>query len=406
MFTAEFKQTLPPPTEACILLTTYTMICYSGQRAEGADEIMKAVVSREWGLMLLDEVHVAPAKKFRKVLDLVSAHCKIGLTATLVREDALIGDLNILVGPKLYEANWMDLTQQGYLANVQCVEVWCHMTPEFYAKYLDESLSMRTQQLLYILNPTKFRACEFLMKYHEARGDKVIIFSDDVCALELYCRALERPFIHGGTPDTERSGNLLAFKTNPLVNCLGLSKVGDTALDIPEANVIIQVASHFGARRQEAQRLGRILRPKANMKTTSGFNAFFYTLVSTDTREMFYSAKRQQYLIDQGYTFKVVQDLMKLSDKESTLLRTKTQEISILNDVLKKDTSELDNIEEKAYRRNINDDFEKPSHGHTAHMKVDENNAKPKRKTGNLSSLSGAGGSRYMVLDAASSLHS
>lgn len=230
LFTAEFKMPLPPVEEACILLTTYTMICYGGQRAEGADVIMNNIVNREWGLMILDEVHVAPASRFRTVLHIISAHCKLGLTATLVREDDKIVDLNFLIGPKLYEANWMDLTQQGYLANVQCSEIWCPMTGEFYKKYLEKGLPKRRQQLLYIMNPTKFRVCEFLVKYHTDRGDKVIIFSDDTVALQLYCGVLQQPFIYGATPEQERIGNINAFRSNPLVNCLGLSKVGDTAL--------------------------------------------------------------------------------------------------------------------------------------------------------------------------------
>eukprot|EP01031_Cornospumella_fuschlensis_P008356 gene8356-10302_t len=106
-----------------------------------------------------------------------------GLTATLVREDARIADLNFLVGPKLYEANWMDLTLQGYLARVECSEVWCPMTKEFYAEYIKHSAQgSRLQRMLYTLNPTKFRVCEYLVSFHVARGDKVIIFSDDVPA--------------------------------------------------------------------------------------------------------------------------------------------------------------------------------------------------------------------------------
>lgn len=343
-------------TPGCIVISTYPMICHSGKRSADGQKMMDAISSREWGLIVLDEVHVAPAKMFRRVLDLVNAHCKLGLTATLVREDNLINDLIYLVGPKLYEANWSDLTQQGYLASVQCIEVWCPMTVEFYQEYLkygnyssatnatsrsymtaatysggaggsiptdtaddnmtDSALARqlannviggksRMQQLLYILNPNKFKSAEYLLKYHRSRGDKVILFSDDVPALILYCEELGVPYIFGETPDSERETHLEAFRSKPEFDCLGLSKVGDTALDIPEASVILQVSSHFGARRQETQRLGRILRPKPN--PTGGFNAFFYTLVSTDTREMFYSAKRQQYLVDQGYTYKIIQ---------------------------------------------------------------------------------------------------
>ena len=346
--------------------------------------------------MILDEVHVTPADKFRKVLGLVNAHCKLGLTATLVREDNLIEDLNFLVGPKLYEANWMDLTQQGYLANVQCVEVWCPMTAEFYREYVRKGISKRRQELLYILNPRKFRACEYLVKYHEKRGDKVIIFSDDVVALILYSEALCKPYIYGGTTERERRDILTRFKTHPLVSCIGLSKVGDTALDIPEANVVIQVSSHFGARRQEAQRLGRILRPKANQ--TGGFNAFFYTLVSVDTREMYYSTKRQQYLIDQGYTFKVVPDLCDLADKETTLLKTKEQEVDLLNKALCTDFKKSDELESRAVMKSMDEDPFAEGAGAGSWSVL----ARRKVSSG-LSALSGGTGLRYMEYDATSS---
>ena len=249
MFTAEYKDRLPPKSEACILLSTYTMISYSGERAAEAKPIIEAIKEREWGLMILDEVHLAPARVFRKVMNMVNAHCKLGLTATLVREDNLITDLNFLIGPKLYEANWMDLTQQGYLANVQCAEVWCPMTAEFFREYLKSAnKTHRVQRLLYILNPTKIRVCEYLMKYHTHadRGDKVIIFADDVVALELICTSMGVPFIIGKTQEEERREFISKFKNTSSYPCLGLSSVGDAALDIPEANVIIQVSSHFG----------------------------------------------------------------------------------------------------------------------------------------------------------------
>jgi DNA excision repair protein ERCC-3 len=352
---------------------------------------MKSVSGREWGLMILDEVHVAPADMFQKVLQIVNAHCKLGLTATLVREDNKIKDLSFLVGPKLYEANWKDLTRQGYLANVQCVEVWCPMTREFFAEYIEHGMgaNSRTQRLLYILNPRKFRACEYLVKYHSKRGDKIIIFSDDVPALILYCEALQEkefrvPYIHGGTPEDTRRRYLTTFKTTPLMSCIGLSQVGDTALDLPEANVIIQVSSHFGGRRQEAQRLGRILRPKAN--PTGQFNAFFYTLVSTDTREMYFSAKRQQYLVDQGYTFKVVQDLVDIADKESTLLKTREQEIKLLNQVKSFQCVDFDREESRAVGRAQAGEF-------------DDEGEKEKpsvvRKASSMGAMSGADGTVY-----------
>ena len=400
MFTSETKDQLPlsvrgQPPEACVLISSYSMMCHGGTRSEESQRVVDAIRNREWGLMLLDEVHVAPASMFRKTLELVNAHCKLGLTATLVREDDLIEDLNFLVGPKLYEANWMDLTSMGYLANVQCCEVWCPMTSEFYDSYLENTKNKEIQKRLYVLNPNKVRVCEFLIKTHLERGDKIIIFSDDLTALELYCVSLkihsdmDVPFIWGETDVRERSNVLNAFKNTSLCNVIGLSKVGDIALDLPEANVIVQISSHFASRRQEAQRLGRILRPKSN--PTGGFNAFFYTLISTETKEMYYSTKRQQYLIDQGYTFKILQDIVTRANREAKLLKTKEQEIDILAFIVegrsyhghKMVTNEA--AEDKAIARM------ESSHG----TERNESFPKPTRRISNISNLSGATGMDY-----------
>jgi DNA excision repair protein ERCC-3 len=399
LFTSSDKNDLPPSNTACIVISTYSMICHGGRRSVSGEALIQAIAAREWGLMILDEVHVAPAEMFQKVVHMVNAHCKIGLTATLVREDKKIADLNFLVGPKLYEANWIDLTAQGYLAHVQCVEVWCPMTSQFYAEYILNSIGSRSrlQRLLYTLNPCKFRVCEYLVKYHTQRGDKIILFSDDVPALMLYCEALTNiiqvPYIYGGTREDERRTILTAFKLRTECNCIGLSKVGDTALDIPEANVIIQVSSHFGARRQEAQRLGRILRPKPN--PTGGYNAFFYTLVSTDTKEMYFSSKRQQYLIDQGYTFKVVQDLAAKADKESSLLRTVTQELDLLNKVLNFKNYDLyDKEEEKELSRRMQGELE-DEEGLGSGKATGSGTAVRRKVGGKLSAKSGVGNTVY-----------
>ncbi|KAL7528022.1 hypothetical protein ACHAXR_005413 [Thalassiosira sp. AJA248-18] len=309
VFTSDIKDNINPG--GCVLITTYTMISYGGQRSDKSAEVMKAIQGREWGLLLMDEVHVVPAKMFRRV---------IGSVKAIAALDDLIFDLNFLIGPKLYEANWMDLTTQGYLANVQCVEVWCPMTGPFMREYLTADNS-RLKQLLYVMNPAKLRAAEYLVRFHEDRGDKVIVFSDLVYSLKLYAAMLKRPMIYGETSERERQAILGTFRTSDALRTICISKVGDTSIDLPEANVIIQVSSHFGSRRQEAQRLGRILRPKSYTQTDgsnrSSFNAFFYTLVSTDTQEMFYSTKRQQYLIDQGYTFKIVTTLSARADLEA-----------------------------------------------------------------------------------------
>ena len=167
------------------------MVAQSTKRAHDSQKVMDFIKSREWGLMILDEVHVVPAEMFKKVTYSVQSHSKLGLTATLLREDDKIDDLNFLIGPKLYEANWQELSEQGHIARVQCAEVWCPMTPEFYAEYL-HTTTPNKKSLLFTMNPRKFQACQFLIDYHERRGDKVIVFSDNVYALEMYARKLRK----------------------------------------------------------------------------------------------------------------------------------------------------------------------------------------------------------------------
>eukprot|EP01084_Bolivina_argentea_P042365 78116_1 len=135
-FSSQNKAALPSREKACILVTTYHMLGHSGRRSKEAQVVMDEITSREWGLLVLDEVHVAPANTFRKCTSLIRSKCKLGLTATLLREDDKIGDLFYLIGPKLYEANWLDLQKNGYLARVQCIEVWCEMSEDFYNEYL------------------------------------------------------------------------------------------------------------------------------------------------------------------------------------------------------------------------------------------------------------------------------
>ncbi|KZV62100.1 DNA helicase [Peniophora sp. CONT] len=336
VFTAESKEKFSG--ESGIVVSTYSMVANTHNRAHSTQKMMDFLTSREWGFILLDEVHVVPAAMFRRVVTTIKAHAKLGLTATLVREDDKITDLNYMIGPKLYEANWMDLAAKGHIANVQCAEVWCPMSPEFYGEYLREQSRRRT--LLYCMNPKKFQACQFLIKYHEDRGDKIIVFSDNVFALESYAKKLHKPYIHGGTGQQERMRILQHFQHSPEVNTIFLSKVGDTSIDLPEATCLIQISSHFGSRRQEAQRLGRILRAKR--RNDEGFNAFFYSLVSKDTQEMFYSTKRQQFLIDQGYAFKVITHLDGLEEMPGLVYSTPDERIELLNAVMMQNESAAD----------------------------------------------------------------
>ncbi|KAL5709191.1 DNA helicase [Ranunculus cassubicifolius] len=367
---------------AGVVVTTYNMVAFGGKRSEESEKIIEEIRNREWGLLLMDEVHVVPAHMFRKVINITKSHCKLGLTATLVREDERITDLNFLIGPKLYEANWLDLVKGGFIANVQCAEVWCPMTKEFFAEYLKKENSKK-KQALYVMNPNKFRACEFLIRFHEQqRGDKIIVFADNLFALTEYAMKLRKPMIYGATSHGERTKILHAFKTSPDVNTVFLSKVGDNSIDIPEANVIIQISSHAGSRRQEAQRLGRILRAKGRLQDRMAggkeeYNAFFYSLVSTDTQEMYYSTKRQQFLIDQGYSFKIITSLPP-PDSGADLNYTKREDqMVLLNKVLNAgdDMVGLEQLEEDS------DDIALQ---------------KARRMVGSMSAMSGAKGMVYM----------
>jgi len=324
-----------------LTISTYSMISHSGPRGQQAQTSMQKISRREWGLLVLDEVHVVPATLFRQVLSLVPAHCKLGLTATLVREDDKIGELNYLIGPKLYEANWLDLQRAGHLASVQCCEVWCPMTPLFYSEYLRTSDAAK-HQMLYAMNPVKMQSCQRLIEYHEKENDKILVFSDNVFALKEYAARLGgRPCIYGKTPEEQRTLIIQEFKTKPDCKCIFISKVGDTSIDLPEATVIIQISSHYGSRRQEAQRLGRILRPKRGSEP-GHTHAYFYSLVSQDTSEMYYCAKRQRFLVDQGYSFKVLREIPPINSEKLVCTTLKDQE-----DLLQKVINYKDSFKEE-----------------------------------------------------------
>mgnify|MGYP001077754980 CR=1 FL=1 len=380
VFTSENKEMFA--TEAGLVVSTYSMVANTRNRSHDSQKVMDFLKSREWGFIILDEVHVVPAAMFRRVVTTIAAHAKLGLTATLVREDDKIADLNFLIGPKLYEANWMDLAQKGHIANVQCAEVWCPMTSEFYQEYLKETA--RKRMLLYIMNPTKFQACQFLIHYHEKRGDKIIVFSDNVCALQEYAKKLGKPFIYGGTGQQERMKILQNFQHNDLINTIFLSKVGDTSIDLPEATCLIQISSHYGSRRQEAQRLGRILRAKR--RNDEGFNAFFYSLVSKDTQEMYYSTKRQAFLVDQGYAFKVITHLSGMEQLPNLAYSTPRERRELLQQVL------LQN--EDAANIDVGDDIDTNFISKEKRQKLEQSQAT--RSAGSLAGLAGGEDMAYV----------
>jgi len=326
-------------TEAGILITSYTMISCKKKRNPKVQEYLDILQKKiDWGLMIIDEVQLLPAETFSEIVKTkYKSHCKLGLTATLVREDNKIKDLHFLIGPKHYEANWLDLQKEGFLARVKCTEIWCEMHPKFYEIYLTNPNSEK-KKVLYVSNPIKYLATLILLEKH--KGEKIIIFSDNLFTINQYDKFLQERIlrnsrnnantninqndislnyrrIDGDTNPSNRDKFLKEFKNNNKVNILLMTKVGDISIDIPNASVIIQVSSHFGSRMQEAQRFGRILRPKKD--ALSEYNAFFYTIVSKNTEEMAYSNKRHRFLVDQGYYFNVVTKLEEIFDNKEEL---------------------------------------------------------------------------------------
>jgi len=260
------------------------------------------------------------------------------------------------------------------------------MTPEFYAEYL-KTQSASKEKLLYVMNPIKFRSCEFLIRYHEARGDRIIVFSDNIFALQAYATTLGKPYIYGPTSEQERINVLTHFKNNPNMRTIFISKVGDTSIDLPEATVIIQISSHYGSRRQEAQRLGRILRPKP--RSQDEYNAFFYSLVSKDTQEMYYSSKRQQFLIDQGYSFKVITQLGEMGSVDDLHFSSKKDQMEMLKKV-------LDAGEEAGKDEELNEDLDDITNVGAGSAKRRKAAPPASRRTaGSMSSLSGGNSMVY-----------
>jgi DNA excision repair protein ERCC-3 len=345
---------------ACVIITTYSMMATrANPRKDGTKslntKIKEWIKNHEWGLIILDEVQMAPAAKFEQCITATHSRCKLGLTATLVREDSKIDQLFHLIGPKLYEANWMDLQKSGHIATVKCLQVTCPMAATYYRCYL-EATDVNRQKLLYQMNPIKFRTCEFLIRTHEARGDKILVFADNIFTLKRYSKLLNKPKIDGSTSEQNRLDMLRRFNQSDGSSCLFISRIGDNSIDLPECNVLIQIASHFSSRRQEAQRLGRILRPKSQAGGRG--HAYFYTLLSKDTKEMIYAVHRQQFLVDQGYSFKIIRDMNSYiaveekreeKDKRFSSLLTLEKQDEILSNILSDDLSQAqeDNPDEQ-----------------------------------------------------------
>ncbi|MFL0447897.1 DNA repair helicase XPB [Corynebacterium xerosis] len=274
-----------------VTIATYQVVT---RKTKGEFRALELFDSRDWGLIIYDEVHLLPAPVFRMSADLQSRR-RLGLTATLVREDGREGDVFSLIGPKRYDAPWKDIEAQGWIAPADCVEIRVTLTDSERMVYATAEAADRYR--LAATSPTKIPVVEKLLARHP--GEPTLVIGAYLDQLEELGRALDAPVIDGKTPNKKREELFDAFRSGELTT-LVVSKVANFSIDLPEAAVAVQVSGTFGSRQEEAQRLGRLLRPKKD-----GGGAVFYSVVARDTLDTEYAAHRQRFLAEQGYAYRI-----------------------------------------------------------------------------------------------------
>jgi DNA excision repair protein ERCC-3 len=275
-----------------ITIATYQIMT---TRRKGAYIHLELFDARDWGLVVYDEVHLLPAPIFRMTADL-QARRRLGLTATLVREDGREGDVFSLIGPKRYDAPWKDMESQGWIAPADCVEVRVTLTDSERLAYATAEPDERYR--FCATTDTKTRLVQALVERH--RGEQTLVIGQYIDQLDELGELLDAPVIKGETRVRERERLFDAFR-NGEIGVLVVSKVANFSIDLPEATVAIQVSGAYGSRQEEAQRLGRLLRPKSSRR-----GARFYAVVARDTLDQDYAAHRQRFLAEQGYAYRIV----------------------------------------------------------------------------------------------------
>jgi DNA excision repair protein ERCC-3 len=287
-YTGETKDIAP------VTLATYQILTFRPDKKEEFPHF-KIFDQRDWGLVIYDEVHLLPAPVFR-VTAQIQARRRLGLTATLVREDGREEDVFSLIGPKKYDVPWRELETRGWIAEATCSEIRVALPEPLRMEYA--VAEWREKYRIASENPAKDDVVARLLERYQ--GSRVLIIGQYLKQLRQLRKRFGFPLITGATPQSEREDLYDQFRRGELRHLI-LSKVGNFALDLPDANVLIQVSGTFGSRQEEAQRLGRILRPK-----TGGEIAHFYTLVTRDTRELDFAHHRQLFLTEQGYSYNIV----------------------------------------------------------------------------------------------------
>jgi len=251
--------------------------------------------SYDWGLIIYDEVHLLPAPIFRFTADIQSRR-RLGLTATLVREDGMEGEVFSLIGPKRFDVPWKEIEAQGYIAPAECIEVRVNLTETERLAYATAEPENRYRSCA--TTRTKRDVVQALVEKHA--DDQVLVIGQYIDQLDELSETLGAPLIKGETPIKEREILFNQFRTGE-IKCLVVSKVANFSIDLPDATIAIQVSGAFGSRQEEAQRLGRILRPKSD-----GRGAKFYSVISRDTIDQDFAQNRQRFLAEQGYSYKII----------------------------------------------------------------------------------------------------
>ena len=290
-----------------VTITTYQILTHRKRRTDEFPHF-KLFNERDWGLIIYDEVHLLPAPVFRITAE-IQARRRLGLTATLIREDGRETDVFSLIGPKKYDVPWKDLEKQGWIATAECHEIRMPLPDELRMEYA--MAEQRDKFRIAAENPDKLKIVQQLLVKH--REDTVLVmgtYLDQLCEI---AKAIGAPLITGKTPVRERQKLFDQIRRGEITQ-LVVSKVANFSVDLPDVNVAIQVSGTFGSRQEEAQRLGRILRPKKH-----GLLAHFYALVTRDSRDQEFAAKRQLFLTEEGYRYEILYD-HEVADYEPVVL--------------------------------------------------------------------------------------
>ena len=295
-YTGDKKEICPITVSTYQILTYRHTIKHDDGTTEETYPHFSLFTSYDWGLIIYDEVHLLPAPVFRVTAE-IQARRRLGLTATLVREDGREADVFSLIGPKKYDVPWRELERQGWIATAECHEIRVSLSEDEQLNYA--TAETREKYRIAAETPAKIDVVNHLVDKH--RDDQVLIIGQYIDQLKTLAAQLDAPLLTGKTPNGQREKLYEQFRQGNIRRMV-VSKVANFAIDLPDANVAIQVSGTFGSRQEEAQRLGRILRPKSD-----GSLAYFYSIVTRDTRDQEFSANRQLFLTEQGYRY-IIED--------------------------------------------------------------------------------------------------